>query len=521
LMPRITKILTVFILILGLGFFILQAIGRQAHPGTPFSDYEKMALDVCRSIVTMFKADPSTVWPRHNLAEQTYLVYIPKKWALLFNPAGPVDGFASCPEGWPDLGTKVLYHKGSYGELIGQLVFDFEIGGVKTVAVGLPEDPKGLPTPTDVHLAGFIVHEAFHQFQASHFGEIPWQREERYPILDQNNTALASIEMKLLMDAVRRSEAEARPDVEDLLRMFVAVRAERWRAGEAFVAGHEQGLEIREGTARYVEMKALSLIKNATSLPGFISLTFPGQLREDFQARFSGETVSPEDMPRNRIYPVGAALGYLCDFHGLDWKPSAQAAGPEFAFHLLLSKSLGAAEVPAEKLVARAKETYGYDKILKATGKLIAEYQEGFSREFEEFNRQPSEKLEIEFSYRGISRSRGSLGKTWLVDNGSKSLCRCYRVYTLKNADLLLQVQDAGVYEENDWDTKHKKVVFYVPSIDSVALDGETVGMDKDFSRPFRELEIKGPSAKLEINKPGTISRKGRTIAIKLAETIG
>jgi hypothetical protein len=518
---KITKTLAIFILFLGVGFSMTPTIGRRANSGASLSDYERMTLDVCRSIVVMFKTEPSAVWPGYDLAEQTYLVYIPKKWVLLFNPTGPVEGFSSCPKEWPDLGTKVLYHEGSYGDLIGQLVFDFEIAGVKTVAIGLPEDPQGLPTPRDVHLAGFIAHEAFHQFQAGHFGEIPWQREERYPILDQNNTALACLEMKLLMDAVSRSEAGARPDVEDLLRMFVAVRAERWRAGEAFVAGHEQGLEIREGTARYVEMKALSLIKNAAGLPGFASLSFPGQLKEDFLARFSGETVSPEDMPRNRIYPVGAALGYLCDFLGLDWKPSAQAAGPEFAFHLLLSKSLGASEVPAEGLVARAKETYGYENILKATGKLIGEYQEGFSREFEAFNRQPLERLEVEFSYRGISRSRGSLGKTWLVDNGSKSLCRRYRVYTLKNADLLLQIQDAGVYEENDWDAKHKKVVFYVPSIESLALNGETVGKGKDISGPFRELEIKGPSVKLEITKPGTISRKGRTIAIKIAETTG
>jgi hypothetical protein len=521
LTPKITKTLAIFILFLGVGFSVPLMIGRQARAETPLSDYERMALDVCRSIVTMFKTEPSAVWPGYNLAEQTYLVYIPKKWVLLFNPSGPVDGFAPCPEGWPELGIKVLYHEGSYGDLIGQLVFDFEIGGVKTVAIGLPEDPQGLPTPTDVHLAGFIVHEAFHQFQAGHFGEIPWQREERYPILDQNNTALACLEMRLLMDAVRRSEAGARPDIEDLLRVFVAVRAERWRAGEAFVAGHEQGLEIREGTARYVEMKALSLVKSAPGLPGFASLSFPGQLKEDFLARFSGATVSPEDMQRNRIYPVGAALGYLCDFLGLEWKPSAQAAGPEFAFHLLLSHKLGAAEVPAEGLIARAKETYGYENILKATGKLIDEYQEGFSREFKEFNQQPLERLEVEFSYRGISRSRGSLGKTWLVDNGSKSLCRRYRVYTLKNADLLLQIKDAGVYEENDWDTKHKKVVVYVPSIESLALNGEMVGKDRDFSGPFQGLEIKGPSLQLKITKPGTIARKGRVITIKIAETIG
>jgi hypothetical protein len=517
---KIVKSLALFFLILGPGF-IPPAKAFQPSPEAPLSDYERMTLEVCRSVVKMFRANPSAVWPGYNLAEQTFLVYIPKKWVLLFNPPERIDGFAVCPEGWPELGTKVLYREGSYGDLIGQLAFDFEIGGVKTVAIGLPEDPEDMPTPTDVYLAGFIVHEAFHQFQAGHFGEIPWQREERYPILDRHNTALACLEMRLLMDAVSRSETGARRDVEDLLRMFAAVRAERWRAGEAFVAEFEQGLEIREGTARYAEMKAISLIKNTTGLPGFASLSVPGRLEEDFLARFAGDTVSPEDMPRNRLYPVGAALGYLCDFLGLEWKSSAQAAGPEFAFHQVLFRRPDAAETPAAELVARARKTYGYEQIMKATGKLIDEYREGFSREFESFNRQPLEKLELEFSYRGISRSRNSLAKTWLVDDGSKSLCRRYRVYTLKNADLSLQVQEAGVYEENDWEAKHKKVVFYVPSIESIALDGAMVKPVEGPTRPFRTLEIKGPSMRLTVTKPGTITRNERVIIIKIAETVG
>jgi hypothetical protein len=521
-MPSKTaKSLAVCLLILGPAFSRPPTNAFQPEPEAPLSDYEKMTLEVCRSIIQMFKADSSAVWPGYNLAEQPFLVYIPEKWVLLFNAPERVEGFTACPEGWPELGTKVLYHKGSYGDLIGQLAFDFEIGGVKTVAIGLPEDPQGMPVPTDVYLAGFIVHEAFHQFQAGHFGEIPWQREERYPILDRQNTALACLEMKLLMNAVSRSEAGARREVEDLLRMFIAVRAERWRAGEAFVAGFEQGLEIREGTARYVEMKALSLIKNVTRLPGFASLSLPGCLEEDFLARFAGETVSPEDLPRNRLYPVGAALGYLCDFLGLEWKPAAQAAGPEFAFHLLLAKSLGAVETPAVELVTRAKEIYGYENILSATGRLIDDYREGFSREFEAFHRQPLEKVELEFSYRGISRSRNSLDKTWLVDDGSKSLCRRYRVYTLKNADLLLQVKEAGVYEENDWEGKHKKVVFHTPSIESIALDKAMIRPGEALSHPFRTLEIAGPSLKLTVTKPGTITRKERVTVIRIAETVG
>jgi len=498
-----------------------KSLGRPAAPVRSLSEYETLTLSACRAVVSAFRANPDAVWPGYNLADETYLIYLPEKWALLFNPAGDVEGFAAYPKGWPELSTKVSYHNGSYGDLVGQLAFDFEVGGAKTVAIGLPEDPKGLPSPLDVYLAGFIVHEAFHQFQAAHFGEIPWQREERYPILDRDNTALAALEMRILMDAVSRAQAGARPEVEDRLRIFASVRAERWQVGGEFVARHEQGLEIREGTAQYVQMKALSLLGGAAGPKSFASLSFPGLVEEDFRSRFRDEAVSPEDMPRNRIYPVGAALGFLCDFLGLDWKPLAQAAGPEFAFHTLVSGKIGAEGKRPDELIAAAKKAYGYDKITAATDKLIEEYQQGFLREFQAFERQALERVEIEFSYRSISRARNSLGKTWLVDGGSRSLCSLYRVYTLKNEDLTLQVHEAGVYEENDWDAKRKKVVFFVPSIQSIVLDGEAAGPEKTLSGPFRTLEITGPSVGLKIMKPGTITRKGKTMAITIAGMIG
>jgi hypothetical protein len=185
----------------------LNGGGRRSVPSKPLSVYEALVLGVGRAVVSAFRANPDAVWPGYNLAEQTYLVYIPKKWVLLVNPVAEVEGFTESPEGWPDLGTKALFHDGTYGDLVGQLAFDFEVGGVKTVAIGLPENPEGYPRPLDVHLAGFIVHEAFHQFQADHFGEIPWQREERYPILDTDNSALAALEMSILMDAVNRAQA--------------------------------------------------------------------------------------------------------------------------------------------------------------------------------------------------------------------------------------------------------------------------------------------------------------------------
>jgi len=47
----------------------------------------------------------------------------------------------------------------------------------------MPEQIRGLIHSKGTVL-GFIVHEAFHQFQLEAFGEIPWEREARYLFLD-------------------------------------------------------------------------------------------------------------------------------------------------------------------------------------------------------------------------------------------------------------------------------------------------------------------------------------------------
>jgi len=45
--------------------------------------------------------------------------------------------------------------------------------------------------------------------------------------------------------------------METLLKEFIAVRNYRWKHADNYVRKYEQGQEINEGTARYVEMKAM------------------------------------------------------------------------------------------------------------------------------------------------------------------------------------------------------------------------------------------------------------------------
>lgn len=488
---------------------------------------EYTVLKVCEGIIQLFKQSKDEIWPGYNLAQKPFIVYIPRKWALLLNWSQPVDGFTGYPKDWPNLGCSALIHRGEYKDLVGQLAFDFQVDTFKTVAVGIPEENLDSLANPELWLFGLIVHEAFHQFQSESFGEIPWEREERYPILDAQNTSLAYIEMKLLSDALTMMHSGNDEECRHYVERFVAVRNYRWQHADSFVARYEQGQEIREGTAKYVEMKCVELmrkVKYQSSLEDltsslqqdFDSLSFPDLILKDLRDRMTEYSIRPEDMLRNRIYPVGSALGFLLDYLHIDWKSKAQQAGEQFTFQKILTESLGLRENHSNEFIDRVKDSYNYNMVQTSTDKIIAEYLEGFKKECAVFEAQTGCRIQIDFTAKSLSRSRASRGKKWLVEKGTQSLCSSYEVYTLKNSDLLLQIQNSAVREYNDWDSKKYSVIFFVSAIPSISLDGDNITFIGDQPKSFQLVELLSPNFKFKSSKSGTITVSVKQITVRL-----
>jgi hypothetical protein len=465
---------------------------------------------------------PSVIWPGYNLAERPFIVYIPGRWALLFNGTPDTEGFLSYPEEWPNLGANVLYHPGQYKDLIGQLAFDFEVGRQKLVAVGFPEKRGDA-----LYLFGFLVHEAFHQYQNEKFGDIPWEREEIYPILDRENTALACLEMRLLMDALRAAYAGNHDAAVDKLGQFAAVRNERWRRADHFVKRYEQGQEIREGTAKYVELKSIELLKKlsyksslrkkANALRADLpSVSMPGLLLDVFKSRITGDSVAPGDMLRNRIYPVGAALGFLADYLKIDWKPKAQEAGTAFEFGGLFAEKLGLTEGRMKDYLEEAEREYGFERLLSSAEALIKDYRAGYEAELASFEAQKGIRVEIDFSYKSIGRSRSTRAKKWIIDQGSVSLCSLYDVYVLKKDRLSLELQSLGVIERDDWSGKKKGVIFYVPKLGAAILDQKPLDLGQGTHVSFNSLKIQDGNFRFESSEAGELSFDGRRLIITL-----
>lgn len=506
---------------------LVSTIPNHASVKDKLTKNEYTVLKVCEGVIQLFKQSKDEIWPGYNLAQRPFIVYIPKRWALLFNWSKSVEGFSEYPKEWPNLGCSVLIHYGEYKDLIGQLVFDLPIDTIKTVAIGITENNLDSLANPEQWAFGLIVHEGFHQFQSERFGEIPWEREERYPILDTQNTSLAYLEIKLLSDALAAMQSNNKERCRLLLEQFIAVRNYRWQHSDPFLARYEQGQEIREGTAKYVEMKCLELMKRInykSALKGFTtslrqnfdSFSFPNLLIRDFRDQTVINSIQPEDMSRNRIYPIGSAIGFLLDYLHIDWKSKAQKAGTQFTFQGVLFDGFESRDDHIESLVNRAKHTYDYQLVLASTDKIIGEYLEGFNREVDEFERQAGYRVQIDFAAKSLSRSRSTRAKKWIIEKGAQSVCKNYEVYTLKNTDLLLQIQNSAIREHIDWDTKKYSIIFFTSLVPNIFLDSSNVAIADKHTRSFQLAEISGANFKFKYSSAGVVTLKGKQIAITL-----
>jgi len=169
--------------------------------GAPPDEADLRVLQVCEGILRLFERSPSAVWPGYNLATRPLVVYRANRWALRLGDAAGDESFGPYPSDWPPLNHPSRLDLGPRKELSGQLVFDYPVGDSKAVAIGVPDPEDAARVPGverlgyEASVFGYIVHEAFHQYQDQAFGEIPWGQEERYPILDLQNSALAGLEM--------------------------------------------------------------------------------------------------------------------------------------------------------------------------------------------------------------------------------------------------------------------------------------------------------------------------------------
>lgn len=150
--------------------------------------------------------------------------------------------------------------------------------------------------------AALVIHEAFHVFQRERHPN--WGANELelfvYPFEDADALRLRRLETLAL---ARAETARAKRDAACWAWAAIRLRAERFKRIPTGSVGYEQGTELNEGLASYVEAHAAGRARRAGLPP------------EDFPA---GEV-------RRRAYATGRTLATLLDRFAPDWKRKLEA----------------------------------------------------------------------------------------------------------------------------------------------------------------------------------------------------
>ena len=232
------------------------AFGQAASPRAPVPDtlsaQEALALRTVAAVVRLRSLPASLgIWPGYDASARPLLLYVPDRWALLLNAPTVPEGFTPYPADWPPLGAPAALHRGTRRRSV-------RPAGIRLRGVRRPGG--GGPVPAEhAGLAGAGVHvhrpRGVPPVPARRAASATDMADEEYPMLDAGNTALASVEARLLMDAV---SAAGRHDRDEATRACGGVRRRPPRTvgrDGSVLPAYERPQELIEGTAKYVEVR--------------------------------------------------------------------------------------------------------------------------------------------------------------------------------------------------------------------------------------------------------------------------
>lgn len=471
----------------------------------------------------------SEVWPGYALASRPLVAYRPDKWVVLVDPPEPdPEGWAPYPDAWPPLPVPAVVRTGETGDLIGQLDFDYEVAGGRTVAVPLYEEIPAELGDRDRYLYAFLTHESFHRYQREAFSDVETPSEEAYPILDARNNALAGLEMRVLERALTALERGDEAAARRLAGEALVVHAERWRGLDEPARAIERAKEVVEGTAKYVETRAVDDLarrcrEGLADAAGvlcarFHDLTATRWIAEELALHLEGGAVSPRDMPRNRIYPVGAALGLLLDAFAPGWKRGVEEAGTSRSLHDWLEAALEPDEGGREAVLRTAMEREGWEELLAASRDRVEAHRASFEAALSEFDARPGLKVIVELPDRDLARSRSSRDERWVVDRGRRVL-GAFVTYALTRGTepgFRLALRDREVLDET-LEGERRRVTFHLEDLPRLSLDGAAVTPVSPGRWTFGRLQLAGEGVEIETAIPGTVEREDETLRIRLS----
>jgi hypothetical protein len=301
-----------------------------------------------REAVDLLDRHEAEIWPGFRLAGIPALITHPNVGEILLRHPRPPAGFHLLdaelrPEALRDEPTWIRRGTTAFTFVNGTTT---SIGGAATLVV-----PDRALMHSDTWSLGAIVHEGFHVWSATQM-KIAAPASiglADFPNLDPEVNARLELEGRALVRAARAAAADDPLEMKTQATVFLAERRRRRERMPSDAIAWEDGTELCEGLAKFVELRALQLWSRVGVSETLVE-KLPDLERKEGFARdvrsslahlrdYSRGTLGYEGSPygpatvRVRGYFFGAALGLVLERVAGDWK--ARVAKGALLTHLL------------------------------------------------------------------------------------------------------------------------------------------------------------------------------------------
>ncbi|MCI0401950.1 MAG: hypothetical protein L0212_00320 [Acidobacteria bacterium] len=281
---------------------------------------ETQALHPADIVKEVDRLAQQSLWPGFDPRLTPVAIYDGER-TWLFRHPNPPEGFArdTSREG-------AWVYPGQHPEVRSNT--SINLGGVSTATAILTRTAGRSVTD----LAGVVIHETFHVFQRKQHPD--WTANEGelfvYPVEDAEALHLRRLETEALRRALLASDKQ---ESAGWARLAIEIRGDRFALLPEGSVGYERVSELNEGLARYVQGRATGEgVENL--LPA-----------EEF----------PAEAVRQRIYPVGRALGVLLDRFDPQWAQKLESGQGKFVDELL-EAALERLDAPPREFSAAERE---------------------------------------------------------------------------------------------------------------------------------------------------------------------
>lgn len=303
-------------------------------------------------------------------------------------------------------------------------------------------------------------HELFHAFQNRERKLLP--QEPGYPGIDRLDYPEKNPELNMLLGVEARILADALdaggPVLRELMRDFLAVRAERYALlplKARLIAGY---MELIEGTAQYVSYRAqfgvnpgLVPLPETLSDPRFVGYAARDSIAAVLKPRLAFLHRYQAVATCSFAYQSGAALALALDKLDPAWKQGLFSAcsGKGCSLDTLVGRLAGPDNDPGR--LARALARYDAPRLLAESEAELAELAAANKKLIEEFHALPGRRVRLAFPG-ALPVDIGVVAPANIAEYGSERLYRdgCYGVQYaggLRQYDVEIRIKAPGLLD--------------------------------------------------------------------------